>query len=119
MALASSPLELYYSKAFIDTIDHLSLSEKFQKLNFYKQPKVIHSYVSEWKQFVQVDDKTSSVKLSDLGVPQDSILGPVLFNSCIVGSVENVTCDSLQYTDDSTLYKNSKAKNLKKNVLKD
>ena len=76
--------------------------------------KLIHNYVSERKQFVQVDDKSSSVKFNNFGVPQGSILGPVLFNLYIVNLVKNVTCDSLQYTDDSTLYKHSKPKNLKK-----
>ena len=43
----------------------------------------------------------------------------VVFNLCIVGSVENVTCDSLQYADDSTLYKHLKAKNLKKKCIEE
>ena len=98
-----------------DTIDHLTLLEKLHKLNFSVQAlKLIHSYVSERKQFVQADDKSSSVKLNNFGVQQGSILGPVLFNLYIVDLVENVTCDSLQYADDSTLYKHSKPKNKKK-----
>ena len=97
-----------------DTIDNLTLLEKLHKLNFSVQAlKLIHSYVSERKKCVQVDDKSSSVKLNNFGVPQGSILGPVLFNLYIVDLVENVTCDSLQYADDSTLYKHSKPKNLK------
>ena len=105
---------LDYSKAF-DTIDRLSLLEKLHKSNFSVQAlKLIQSYVSERKQFAQVDDKTSSVKINNIGVPQGSVLGPVLFNLYIVEIVENVTCDSLQYADDSTLYNYSKPKNLKK-----
>ena len=105
---------LDYSKAF-DTIDHLLLLEKLHKSNFSVQAlKLIQSYVSERKQFVQVDDKASSVKINNIGVPQSSVLGPLLFNLYIVDIVENVTCDSLQYGDDSTLYKYSKPKNLKK-----
>ena len=65
---------LDYSKVF-DTMDHLTLLEKLHKLNFPKQTlKLIHSYVSERKQFVQVDDKSSSVKFNNFGVPQGSIL---------------------------------------------
>ena len=107
-------IPLDYSKTF-DIIDHLTLLEKLHKLNFSVQAlKLIHSYVSERKQFVQVDDKSSSVKLNDFGVPHGRILGPVLFNLYIVDLVRNVTCNSLQYADDSTLYKHSKPKNLKK-----
>ena len=71
---------LGYSKAF-DTMDHLTLLERLDKLNFSVQAlKLIHSDTSERKQFVQVDDKSSSVKLNNFGVPQGSILGLVLFN---------------------------------------
>ena len=94
---------LDYSKAF-DTIDHLMLLEKLHQLNFSVQAKkLLHSYVLERQQFVQVDDKSSSVKLNNFGVAQGSIWGPVLFNLSIVDLVENVTCDSLQYADDCTL----------------
>ena len=67
------------SQAFV-TIDQLTL-EKLHKLNFSVQAlKLIHSYVSERKQFVQVDDKSSSEKLNQFGVPRGKIFGPVLFN---------------------------------------
>ena len=59
-------------------------------------------------------DKSSSVKLNNFGVSQESILGPVLFNLYLVDFVENVICDSLQYANDSTVYKHSQLKNLKK-----
>ena len=59
-------------------------------------------------------DKSSSVKLNNFGVSQGSILGPVLFNLYVVDFVENVICDSLQYANDSALYKHSQLKNLKK-----
>ena len=65
------------SQAFV-IIDQLTL-EKLHKLNFSVQAlKLIHSYVSERKQFVQVDDKSSSEKLNNFGVPQGKMFGPVL-----------------------------------------
>ena len=67
------------SQAFV-IIDQLTL-EKLHKLNFSVQAlKLIHSYVSERKQFVQVDDKSSSEKLNNFGVPQGKMFGPVLLN---------------------------------------
>ena len=88
---------------------------KASQVRFCEQAlKLIHSYASEWKQFVQVDDKSLSVKINNFGVPQGSILGSVLFSLYVVDLIENVTCDSLQYVDDSTLYKHLKLENLKK-----
>ena len=68
---------LHCSKAF-HKIDHLA--EKLYKSNFSVQAlKLIHSYLSERKQFVQVDNKSSFVKRNNFGVTQGSILLPSLF----------------------------------------
>lgn len=72
------------------------------------------NYVSNWKQFVQIDDQRSDVEIK-FGVPQGSILGPVLFN-IYVGDlqeikplIQNVSI----HADDTTLYLYAKAANLK------
>ena len=69
---------IHYSKAF-DTIDHRILLEKLQNMNFAKNAiKIIFSYLIE--RYVQIEDKRSTLLTMFFGVPQGSILGPVLFN---------------------------------------
>jgi len=42
--------------------------------------KVIVSYLSGWKQFVQIAKNKSTIHDNFFGVPQESILGLILFN---------------------------------------
>ena len=83
-----------------------------------KALKLIQRYISEQLQYVQIDDKTSSTQLNNFGVPQGSILGLVLFNLYIVDIVDNISCNSLQYADDTTLYQHCKLKNLQNCIEK-
>ena len=101
-----------------DTIDHLTLLQKLYKVNFSAEAlKLIQSYISE-RQYIQVNDKTSSTQLNNFGVPQGSILGLVLFNIYIIDIVDNTSCNSLQYADDTTLYQHCKLKNLQNCIEK-
>ena len=64
-----------YSKAF-DTIDQNILLEKILKFNFSPQAvEIIFSYISDCKQYVQVDNKSSEISNMYFGVPQGSTLG--------------------------------------------
>ena len=45
-------------------------------------------------------------------------MGPLLFNLYIVDIVDNISCNSLQYADDTTLYQHCKLKNLQNCIEK-
>ena len=79
-------------KAF-DTVDHnLLLSKLANHFNFHSSSiKLIHSYLSSRNQSVKINNVTSNPLLITTGIPQGSILGPLLFimfinaitNSCL------------------------------------
>lgn len=68
-----------FTKAF-DLVDHTILIEK---LSFYglsgRELAFFKSYVSNRKQFVEINSATSSIEDVKCGVPQGSVLGPLLF----------------------------------------
>ena len=88
---------------------------KFYKLGFSKPfLKWLLSYLSGRSQFVQIEDRKSSYQLSQYGVPQGSILGPMIFN-LYVSDLHEVTppsMESVQYADDTSLYSHSNVKEL-------
>ena len=66
-------------KAF-DTVDHDILLKKLQKIGIQgKELKWFKCYLSGRNQFCKIKDVLSSYGLSKMGVPQGSILGPILF----------------------------------------
>ena len=68
-------------------------------------PKLIHNYLSNWNQRVKVNRTYSIWKDIFYGVPQGSILGPLLFNIHLCDLFyfpENT--DIASYADDNTLY---------------
>lgn len=92
------------SKAF-DCVSHNILLRKLQKFYFNdKSLMLISSYLENRRQSVRIEGEMSSELCISAGVPQGSILGPVLFLMYIndlPNAFEKITC--LFYADDTTL----------------
>ena len=65
----------------------------------------MNSYLTERKQFVQIDDKRSPLVRVYYGVPQGSILGSILFNLYVHDPSKISTSECLQFADDTILYR--------------
>ena len=100
---------LDFRKAF-DIVDHEILLQKLHSLgvrgNVYA---LMASYLTERKQFVNVNSENSNLQLVKRGVPQGSILGPLLFLVYMndIGSNANIIGKLLLYADDTVLIENS------------
>ena len=95
-----------FSKAF-DTVFFKTTLNKFYKLGFSKNYlKWLISYLSDRTQFLQIDDTKSHLKLSQFGIPQGSILRPMIFNLYISDLRDNIDLTTFcsQYADDTSLY---------------
>ena len=105
-----------YSKAF-DTVDYETLLRKLHKLRFSKDSMLlIADYLSYRHQYVQIDEKSSDRLIVTNGVPQGSILGPILFN-IYVHDLKHETCATcVQYADDTSIYRHFKPEHLNENV---
>ena len=104
-----------YSKTF-DTIYFSILLKKMYTLNFSKHFLYwIFNYLTDRRHFAQTDSSISNILKTSLGVPQGSILGPILFNLCVANMTNNLSeSQCIQYADDSTIYKSCKANEVTK-----
>ena len=90
-------------KAF-DTIDHKILLEKMTYIGFTnKTIDWFRSYLSNRSFKVNVNKTLSNSGNVTCGVPQGSILGPLLFLLYINDMPQALSCDLLLYADDSCL----------------
>ena len=102
---------LDFSKAF-DTIDHDILLKKLELYGIRGHMNSwFKSYLSNRRQYVEINEFRSPESQIKLGVPQGSILGPILFLLYISDLYKSSNkLNFVHFADDSTVY--SKGKNI-------
>ena len=111
-AAATCPINIFLdlSKAF-DTIDHTVLLAKLRYYGIHDTALLLlKSYLNNRKQYVEFEDTKSEILPITIGVPQGSILGPLLFIIYINDfSQASNTFKFIMYVDDTTLFSNLKS----------
>ena len=113
-----SALFMDLSKAF-DAINHDLLLAKLKVYGFsLNAVKLMHGYLKNRKQQVQINNKFSSENIVIAGVPQGSIDGLLLFNLFINDLIFFIQyCTLSNYADDINLFSIGKNKDETKNIF--
>ena len=96
-----------------DTVDHQLL---LQKLELYgiknNNLKWFQSYLSNRKQFIKSNNESKNLEIIRCGIPQGSILGPLLF-LIFVNDLQKSTkfLDPIMFADDTNLFYSNKDAN--------
>ena len=100
---ATAAIFLDLKKAF-DTVNHDILISKLHcygikgsALNWFI------SYLTDRSQVVTINSHLSDSQNINIGVPQGSVLGPLLFIIYVNSLPDSVTCKCIMYADDTTL----------------
>ena len=103
-----SPVLMDLSKA-LDCLPHDILIAKLEAYSLNREVvKLIYSYLKDRKQAVKVKGFVGILKSIIFGVPQRSILGPIVFNIFINDLFYFIECSNLHnFADDNTLSDNA------------
>ena len=96
---------LDFQKAF-DTVNHSILLRKMERLGVRGLMRDwFESYLSNRKQYVQIEDCLSGSRIITSGVPQGSVLGGLIFLLCINDMVNCCNdVEIIQFADDKTFF---------------
>ena len=101
--MATGLILIDLQKAF-DTIDHQILLKKMKYLGFSDSTiSWFSSYLENRSVIVNIEKSFSEPTTITCGVPQGSILGPVLFLLYVNDMPQAVSCELLLYADDTCL----------------
>ena len=91
-------------KAF-DAVNHTILLQKLKLVGCTHRSLIwFESYLKDRKQYVSIKGKTSSTRTVRYGVPQGSVLAPLLFSIFINDLPRSIDCEEMfLFADDATL----------------